>query len=171
MNRHQANWFRVSSLSVLIFVASQASALDGTLFPLTPDSTLTPGSVCQHPSERRYHERISYCERSVSTRAKDQVIENYDQQLHFSIGELKRSDFKIDHFIPLSLGGSNESSNLWPQHRSVYTLTDPVEEKLFRLLSTTRITQAEAIATIKHVKNNVDESDEINEDLEGLLKH
>ena len=81
---------------------------------------------------------------------------------------MPRGDFKIDHFIPLSIGGSNDESNLWPQHKSVYQFSDPIESLLANLIASDRISQDEAIRVTKECKLNLDRCADIVEYLKGL---
>lgn len=124
-------------------------------FPLSPHPSLTPGSLCTKPTAYRYRERIPYCERNVHVYVKAEVIRQYDTGLGYRIGELPREEFKIDHYIPLCMGGSNEMDNLWPQHQSVYTLTDPLEKLLCDKLVSGRMTQEDAVAMIRRAKNHL----------------
>jgi len=71
---------------------------------------------------------------------------------------MDRKDFKIDHFIPLCAGGSNDPSNLWPQHKSVYEITDPVEPLICAKMAAGKLDQAYAIKLITTAKTtNLDE--------------
>ena len=47
--------------------------------------------------------------RNVSTKLKNEIKDSY------KIPPVYRNNFTIDHFIPLSLGGTNDARNLWPQ--------------------------------------------------------
>ncbi len=138
-------------------------------FPVHPDPTLTPGLLCQDPDSHRYPEQIAYCERSVSTSLKNRVIRDYDSELGFEIGELDRDKFKIDHYIPLCMGGDNAQSNLWPQYESVYAHTDLLEMQLCLALERGLLTQAETIDQITDAKNHLDKSTELLSQLETLL--
>ena len=138
-------------------------------FPSEPDDQLTPGTLCVTPSERRYPERIAYCKRSVRGDEKVVIIRTYDVKLGFRVGSMDRGEFKIDHYIPLCAGGSNEASNLWPQHRTIYEKTDLIEETLCRLMSAGRMMQAEAIEIIKSVKHDLPSSDRVRDELRGRL--
>ena len=126
-------------------------------WPRTPHPGLTPGSLCKTPDEYRYPERIPYCERSVKSELKDQVVALYDSRLGTRIGQQGRRNFKIDHLIPLCMGGSNEIENLWPQHPEIYTLTDPVEGVLCSLLREGKIRQSEAVQLIRVAKTRHDQ--------------
>jgi hypothetical protein len=138
-------------------------------FPTHPIAEVTPGDICDDPDRFRYPERIAYCERDVSTARKYEVIDLYDREFGFNIGQMNRHDFKIDHYISLCIGGSNATENLWPQHRSVYSRTDPIEFKLCRLLQQGRILQDEAIDTLRTAKQNLDVIPSIDEQLDAML--
>jgi hypothetical protein len=126
-------------------------------WPKTPHPELTPGSMCKAPNEYRYPERIPYCTRSVKSELKDRVVELYDRTLGTRVGQQGRRNFKIDHLIPLCMGGSNEMDNLWPQHPEIYTLTDPVEGALCSLLQEGKIKQVEAVRLIRLAKTRHDQ--------------
>ena len=74
---------------------------------------------------------------------------------------MERAQFKIDHLIPLCAGGSNEEVNLWPQHKSVYELTDPIEPVLCDLMKRGAMKQEEAIRIIREVKNNLETAKDV----------
>lgn len=136
----------------LILVSVLAQALEA--YPKGPDENLTPGALCEHADQLRYPEKIKYCERDVSSQEKGQIFVSYDQ-LGYRTRSLKRQDFKIDHYIPLCAGGSNDERNLWPQHESVYTITDPLEALVCEKMSAGRLLQKDAVALIKEAKNNL----------------
>jgi hypothetical protein len=123
-------------------------------FPQSPDLNETPGSLCQKPGTYRYPEHVMYCERDVDSSLKMQLFLNYDAKFGFETSHMARSLFKIDHLIPLCLGGSNEATNLWPQHVSIYTQTDPLEPYLCGLLAEQKLTQAEAVKIIRTIKQS-----------------
>ena len=149
-------------------ITSQTTG-DDELFPMMPDPDKTPGEVCSTPDRFRYPEQIPYCNRNVSTSTKREIIAEYDRELGFQVGDLARSKFKIDHYISLCMGGSNSKANLWPQHRSVYEITDNIEHKLCRLLAAGDVTQAYAIETLKFAKHNLDEAPGIEDQLDDML--
>jgi hypothetical protein len=147
-------------------LSARPTSADGR-FPLAPDESLTPGTTCQNPSEYRYPERIPYCKRSVSTSQKNKIIQTYDKTFNYTIGSMPRNDFKIDHYIPLCMGGSNDAANLWPQHKSLYVYTDDLEQTLCLYLERGRMKQVEAIAYIKYVKNNLDAVESVEEEIKS----
>jgi hypothetical protein len=139
-------------------LVASADADCNAAYPSGPNATMTPGDVCHQADSYRYDERIAYCSRDVSSQTKQSIIRQYDAQLGYRIQTMPRGKFKIDHFIPLCMGGSNERINLWPQHESVYKITDPLEQKLCEKMSQGKILQAEAIDLIRQAKNHLDQA-------------
>lgn len=72
-----------------------ANAQEGIL----PDPRLTPGRVAKHDKDRG----------GVTLAMEQKVFARY--RLPWS----RRAEFKIDHVIPLELGGADTIDNLWPQ--------------------------------------------------------
>ena len=89
------------------------------------------------------------------------MIKQYDEQLGYKIESLQRGDFKIDHFIPLCAGGGNEMTNLWPQHKSVYEITDPIEPLVCKKMSLGKLKQADAIRLIVRAKMNLSQANDV----------
>lgn len=147
-------------LSVALTIASTAFG-EGRTFPLGPDMKLTPGSLCDRPDYRRYPEQIAYCSRDVESSRKYQIIEDYNHQLGYNIERKDRNQYKIDHYIPLCMGGSNKNDNLWPQHQSVYNQTDPLEGLMCEKMKMGRLKQAKAIEYIKTAKKDLSRVREI----------
>lgn len=143
------------SVFVLLFFFSVAKA--NPLFPMQPDPQLTPGELCSTPDSFRYPAQIPYCERDLATSEKWMIIQTYMHKLQFVINQSNREDFKIDHFIPLCMGGANTTKNLWPQHKSIYVITDPLERILCERLASGRITQKQAIDQMKFAKFHLDQ--------------
>lgn len=146
---------KVTVLFTVLLVAQSVFA--GPAFPKNPDAELTPGELCTEPTAYRYPERIPYCDRNVKVDIKRAVIRTYDQDLGYRIRSMPRNKFKIDHYIPLCMGGSNDPENLWPQHESVYQITDELEELLCEKMAEGVLTQARAIDMIKRAKNHLNE--------------
>lgn len=136
---------------------SRSSSSDHA-YPLAPELSVTAGSKCTRADEYRYPEKIPYCRRSVSSGTKNQIISNYDKKFGYHIEDMRRNEFKIDHFIPLCMGGSNNQNNLWPQHEDIYPLTDPIEARLCDLLASGRIKQSFAIDKLVWIKFHLDEA-------------
>ncbi len=140
-----------------------------TKYPIGPNPEMTPGKLCEHGT-KRYAQQITYCERNVSGGEKNAIIADYDQQLGFKIRSMDRGDFKIDHFIPLSIGGSNDVENLWPQHKSVYAYSDRLELLLFQAMEADTIKQMDAIRIIKECKLDLEKCSSLESEVEALLK-
>ncbi len=140
-------------IGLVLFLSS--SAYSAEPFPKSPQPSLTPGALCKTPSARRYPEQIAYCTRSVEGDLKDEIVQRYDATFGYQIQKIGRSNFKIDHYIPLCMGGSNDETNLWPQHPSVYEITDPLEPILCQKMAEGRLKQADAVRLIKQAKNDL----------------
>lgn len=142
------------ALILISFVSLSAFAQDS--FPKGPDANLTPGALCSNPDAHRYPEQINYCNRSVDTDQKNAIFAAYDQ-LGYRTRSMNRGAFKIDHYIPLCMGGANDSKNLWPQHQSVYTITDPLEPALCGKMAEGKLLQKDAVRLIMQGKANLDQ--------------
>lgn len=153
-------------LLALFTVSSLAFAQDD--FPTAPDEQLTPGTLCRKASELRYPEKIKYCQRDVSSSTKREVMKRYDKELGYQTTRMDRMQFKIDHYIPLCMGGGNDAANLWPQHQSVYKITDDLEFELCEKMKAGHLSQNKAIAYIKRAKFHLDEVSEILREVKGL---
>ncbi len=133
---------------------SQTVDTDQKNYPTSPSIDLTPGELCTKPDMLRYPEQISYCHRDVDSSMKSKVIQEYMQKISgFNITFANRNEYKIDHYIPLCMGGANTITNLWPQHMSVYKYTDSLELNICKELELGKITQAVAVLKIKFAKN------------------
>lgn len=160
-----------AALALALVTATSAHALengpDGQ-FPKGPDATMTPGALCTSGNTKRYPEGIAYCERDVDRDLKRDLFRRYDVNLGYETQSMPRGDFKIDHFIPLCAGGANSAENLWPQHKSVYAITDPVEPLICQKMSDGVLKQAEAVQLIKKAKLHLDQVDSVMSYLNGL---
>ena len=150
---------------LLIISSLNAFAID---FPQSPHPQVTPGSLCDTPTEYRYPEHINYCERDVSPGEKEIIFEIYRRKVGYTLNIRDRSDYKIDHYIPLCAGGSNKQNNLWPQHKSVFNVTDPLESVGCEKLKTARITQRDLVQLIQLAKLNLREVPRVLKHLQSL---
>jgi hypothetical protein len=145
-------------LASALFLSSSLSLADqDARFPTQPDAQLTPGDVCHSPDSYRYPEHVAYCSRAVDSQTKREIIAQYDRERGYQIESMNRGDFKIDHFIPLCAGGSNERANLWPQHKSVYAITDPLEPAICQAMASGKLSQERAIEIIRQGKTHLDQ--------------
>lgn len=135
--------------------ASLAAAPGQAGFPTSPHPELTPGSLCESPTAKRYPEGIPYCARKVASELKAEIMREYDQTLGYRIQAMNRGAFKIDHYIPLCMGGSNRPDNLWPQHESVFNVTDPLEGLACDKMAQGKLRQAAAVSIIREAKANL----------------
>lgn len=131
------------------------SSFAGNAYPRIPDPTQTPGSFCTTPDSYRYIEQIPYCERALNSFGKEVVFIEY-RKLGWSLSG-ERSQYKVDHFIPLCAGGSNEMSNLWPQYYTISKITDPLETLACETLAKGKINHRGAVDVIIQGKLNVKE--------------
>lgn len=123
-------------------------------YPQGPDAVLTPGSLCERPDAYRYAEKIPYCNRDVDSSLKADIFQEYRNN-GFRLDPSQRSSYKIDHLIPLCAGGSNQEDNLWPQHKSVYEITDPLEPAACDAMKAGKLKQAEAVKMILAAKRDL----------------
>lgn len=155
--------------NILIFCLIIVSQLSlAASFPENPDYRTTPGSLCTTPDAHRYPEGIPYCSRNVETQTKQEVIRIYEEKLGFEIYRYGRNHFKIDHLIPLCAGGSNRIDNLWPQHETVYRITDPIEFMLCEKMKVGRLSQKDAVHLILEVKHDLSKAREVTREINAL---
>ncbi|MBA2404645.1 MAG: hypothetical protein H0V66_07730 [Bdellovibrionales bacterium] len=153
---------------LLLVVTNISLAQDGGReYPMGPNARLTPGELCDRPARYRYPENIAYCERDVSTQQKDQVFAAYRSN-GFKLSYQNRSSYKVDHYLPLCAGGSNNNENLWPQHLSISNITDALEKLGCDKMALGKITQAKFITLIKRVKNDLSQANAVRAELSRL---
>jgi hypothetical protein len=100
---------RIALAAFLIasFLASSVQAADDML----PNPKLTPGKIARKDKDR------------------NGVTEEMERHLfdRYHIPWRRRAEFKVDHLIPIELGGADVMENLWPQ--SLYARPYSVERK------------------------------------------
>lgn len=136
-------------------------------YPLGPDHRLTPGMLCELRVVFRYAERIPYCEREVAPEEKEIIFDQY-RKLGYRLNPNARRNYKIDHYIPLCAGGSNSHLNLWPQHVSIYQVTDSIEFKVCEKMKDGKLAQKDAVSLIMTVKLDLSRAHEVNRYLDNL---
>ncbi|MGZ3772327.1 MAG: hypothetical protein ACXVCY_00540 [Pseudobdellovibrionaceae bacterium] len=157
----------LKSAALLVALSLVSTLSFANDYPIMPDPNLTPGVLCVTPNSQRYPEKINYCDRNVTTETKAQVFVQYDQ-LGFRTQTMNRVLFKIDHYIPLCAGGSNDIRNLWPQHVTVYTITDLLEATICEKMAAGRLLQKDAIRIIIQGKHNLNQVPAIITQLKSL---
>jgi hypothetical protein len=90
----------------------------------------------------RYQENIPHCKREVTTQKKIEICKRD--------GVVDRTDFTVDHIIPLSLGGSNNDDNLWCQHKSLNVTS--LEYEAFKEIQSGESNQKEAVEKVLQAK-------------------
>ena len=118
------------SLALLLAASLTTSAFGED--SLLPDLRLTPGKVAAGSRDRT----------GVSEAMMEKVFARY------KIPRIRQVQFKIDHLIPLELGGADSIENLWPQNLSVRPYNPDRKKQLTRcllvLISEGKITLAQA---------------------------
>jgi hypothetical protein len=145
--------FLIIALLVISTTVSATSKFKAE-YPLGPDITLTPGSLCDQPDSYRYPERIAYCNRVVDYVLKEDVFREYRHN-GYRLEIADRGDYKIDHLIPLCAGGSNRETNLWPQHVTIFKITDPMESLGCEKLKLAKIKQLQLVKLIIAAKRDL----------------
>lgn len=154
-------------LWLLVFAAQLSFAQGNREYPMGPNPRLTPGELCSHPDRYRYPENIAYCERAVEYEEKEIIFANY-RRLGFRLNTSNRSSYKIDHYIPLCAGGSNNKENLWPQHISIANVTDSIEQLGCAKMAAGRLSQRNFVKIIMRVKNDLSQASAVMRELSRL---
>lgn len=120
--------------------------------PITPNPNQTVGDFCtvNDPDfvEFRYAEQIPYCVRKVDSSRRAKIYDEY------GIPARCRYLYTIDHFVPLSMGGSNQNQNLWPEHRDIKATRQNLELETYVALRDGRMTWRQAVRIIRDAKLN-----------------
>jgi hypothetical protein len=120
--------------------------------PPSPNPHVTTGALCTEDNRdfdgHRYPELIPHCKRNVAQDLKQKIYALYGIEKHC------QKYYTIDHFIPLSIGGSNAAENIWPEHRDVKATRPNLEEDMYHLVRRGEISQSAAIELIVREKNS-----------------
>ncbi len=146
----------MKNILVLLVLSFASHSFAGNAYPRGPDVNLTPGSLCNSPTAHRYPEQIPYCERDVNSATKELVFINY-RKLGYSLSG-DRGQYKVDHYIPLCAGGSNNENNLWPQYHTISERTDMIEMRGCEVLALGKITQKELVGLVMKAKLDLSEA-------------
>lgn len=110
---------------------------------ISPNPSETFPTYCQR-SEKDFrmirYGNVAICNRNVASATKKGIYERY------GVPASERKNYTIDHLVPLSMGGSNYKTNLWPQHKDITTA--PLEADIYHKLVRGEITHAEALEII-----------------------
>lgn len=139
---------------LVIGIFLNSSLAWSTDWPKVPNLERTPGALCDRRNADfdgyRYPEKIPHCRRDVDGRLKRRIYEDYN------IPAQCRRFYTIDHLIPLSIGGSNDIKNLWPEHRALKERRPHLEDEVFARVSSGELSQQDAIQIVLEEKTNND---------------
>jgi len=111
-----------------------------------PDPDLTPGAVFSDVRTADVCDlHYSLGVRQPRFNAKVEAFAAYGLSIH------ERDDYQVDHLVPISLGGSNATTNLWPQPRAGSrgaAAKDALEVRLRALVCADRIPLKQAQTAI-----------------------
>ncbi|MCK5883696.1 MAG: hypothetical protein KAG61_08410 [Bacteriovoracaceae bacterium] len=122
--------------------------------PQAPNAQLSPGDICttEDPDYRATYGEgptsVVICTRKVEYSTKLQVIERY------GLKKSNRSNYKIDHIIPLSIGGSNHITNLFPIDKNFMNIYERPEWPVYQAFRNDLISSAEARQMVYQWKMN-----------------
>jgi hypothetical protein len=150
---------RMKGIRTSIFLLSTLLSTAVYSYTVSPELSITPGKLCDRPFEYRYPSQVAYCKRDVTYDTKKIVFTEYG--IDMESADFVRADYKIDHLIPLCVGGSNDPVNLWPQHKSSYDKTDLLEAELCKQMAKGNLSQAEAVDLVIEAKTHLERADQI----------
>lgn len=114
---------------------------------LLPDSVYTPGKVALHDTAIVCH-RLTSTERHTRESLKEHIRQEYGGPPHPKVGTEE-----VDHLIPLTLGGADDSLNLWMQAadpRPGFHEKDALEVRAHALVCAGRLSLDSAQRWIAH---------------------
>src|SRR6516225_8086649 len=124
-------------LRALVFLFLTQLVFAGQPTPILPDPKLTPGDTFDVTAEDVCVPGYAKKVRAVPAWLKRQAYAEYGITQH------KTGDCEVDHLMPLSLGGSNSSRNLWPQSTKTSPwnsyVKDALERKLQKLVCASQL--------------------------------
>lgn len=92
--------------------------------PIRPAPGSTPGAILTTDAVKVCVPGYSDTVRKVSSATKRKVFATY------GIRNPEKGRYEIDHLVPLSLGGSNHITNLWPQSYGTETVNAKTKNRL-----------------------------------------
>lgn len=104
----------LAALLIFAFLPAPVQAADDLL----PNPKLTPGRIARKDKDRN----------GVTEEMERRVFDRYH------IPWRRRPEFKVDHLIPIELGGADVIENLWPQSRFARPYSVERKELLTRRL-------------------------------------
>ncbi len=98
--------------------ATAAAALE------LPNASMTPGAIASSDPVVVCQYGYASAHRNVPYAVRDRVYNEY------GIPRGHRKGLRVDHLIPLEIGGANDVRNLWPQKLAESKVKDRVEDDL-----------------------------------------
>ena len=108
-----------AALAVSLTVCATAAATLGL-----PNASMTPGEIASSDPAVVCRYGYASAHRDVSYAIRDRVY------LEYGIPRGHRKGLRIDHLVPLEIGGANDVRNLWPQSLGDSKRKDEVEDAL-----------------------------------------
>lgn len=109
----------------------------------TPNAGFTPGCLCTKNDPDFdgyiYKEHIAHCIRRLPTNVIKLVMSRYNINIR------DKNKYEFDRLIPVSMGGSNNACNIWPQRLDEAYVKNELEFKIYKLLKLGDLTQRRAI--------------------------
>lgn len=132
-------------IAATVFLAICPAAWADQAWPTRPNPALTPGKaattdvreVCARAGNLSYSQR----HRATAHQLKSWVFREYGIEPPQGFA---RTEWEIDHLIPLCLGGADEAANLWPQNRTTYPKKDRLEAHACREVCAGRLSLSAA---------------------------
>jgi hypothetical protein len=116
------------ALYLTFFLAANVQAGDDML----PNAKLTPGKIARKDKDRN----------GITEEMERHVFDRYH------IPWRRRAEFKVDHLIPIELGGADAIDNLWPQSLSTRPYNahrkELLTQRLLARVATGKMTLAQA---------------------------
>lgn len=103
---------------------------------LLPDARCTPGKRMSSSVQQVCVPGYAKSVRNVTSATRNDVLRQYDFKA--------KGEFEVDHLIPLSIGGSNDEDNLWPQPAPGFHLKDRLEFALWKAVCDGRVNLQDA---------------------------
>lgn len=98
----------IIALGALVLFVTAATAQTVPYYHL-PNRALTPGAIASTDATQICEKDYPARSRNVSNSLRSKIYKD-----HGVDKEKCRGDCKIDHLVPLAVGGSNDPKNLWP---------------------------------------------------------
>lgn len=139
----------VLALTLSVFLAPESRCFASINYDWRAAEHKVTGDLCDTADRDfdgfRYQEKIPHCKRNVTVETKRAVAHD------FGIFD-GYEKYEIDHYIPLSIGGSNEPANLWPLPVPVARAKSDLEGKIHQQVIAGELSQDQAIERVRSWK-------------------